>query len=1147
MAHQEHPVFFDHSGKRWSSLIKFMSAIAFILSIAGALFSFSVVALPLSPFSLSFGKDVHSYVPKIETRTEAESKYAARKARQQLKRQIAIENSHKQSKRHQRGAGKPYSTVVGFYVNWEATSFQSFKNNVDSLTHVMPEWLYLKSDGKSFGTRMQTTGNDAELIKIAAKHNVQIVPMLENMDQNAPFLWDRLEKLLTNKDSQEQLAEDLRDYLIDKHFAGINIDFEPPYDKMSKTQLTKAQKLLHDNLPDFIKLLKCVFKPAHLIVTQDLPAEDNHYDYGKLGEANDFVVIMLYDKHATWSDPGAIAPQDWLEDRADEIFQQMDSSKVILGVANYCYDWPFKVDEKGNMHKVGNSNSVNKLMLGPALNLADEAGTDIKMDDDEYNPYFTYSNNKGEDHIVYILDAITAYNETIALRGYEPRGVALWYLGSEDPTIWRFFNPRCLGKPINTSDLSKVVYKWEVDDSVQGGGELEQVAARPTPGYRKLTVNKDGIITSEKYTRYPSPFLLQRNKILDKTIALTFDDGPSPIYTPKILRVLKKYNVPGTFFVIGSNAEKYEGIVKECWDSGNEIGNHTFTHPHITEVSPTRAKLEVNATQRMIESIIGHSSRLFRPPFGEGADVDASTTIQGASVIMNMQQLGYVTVGFNIDSKDYERKGINTIENNVYRDCDKGNVVLFHDGGGNRDQTIEALPYIIKHFKKLEYRFVTVSELLGKNAKANMFPVVTHNQVTMAGVDKLMFETGFNLTRFLQIIFLVSIILGILRILIVTPMALIQSRRAKSEIADTSYAPPVTVIIPAYNEENVISKTVETVLNSNYNDLEIIVVDDGSTDDTAGVIKRNFSSDSRVRLICKKNGGKASALNLGVKESKNEILVCLDGDTVFAKDTISKLVRQFADPKVGAVAGNVKVGNRINLLTIWQSVEYISSQNFDRRAYSLFNAIPVVPGAAGAWRKSAIIKAGGYQSNTLAEDTDLTFNLMMLGYHTRTENEALAYTEAPDTLKSLIKQRFRWSFGILQSLWKHRRALCKSKYGAYSWFVMPSMWLYSVIFQLFSPLVDIAALIAIFNCDFSSVLMYYGALFVIDFASALIAFRLDNENVTQLSWLFLQRIFYRQFLYYVNIKSILAALRGHSVGWGKLQRKGTNELPKVEA
>jgi cellulose synthase/poly-beta-1,6-N-acetylglucosamine synthase-like glycosyltransferase len=309
-------------------------------------------------------------------------------------------------------------------------------------------------------------------------------------------------------------------------------------------------------------------------------------------------------------------------------------------------------------------------------------------------------------------------------------------------------------------------------------------------------------------------------------------------------------------------------------------------------------------------------------------------------------------------------------------------------------------------------------------------------------------------------------------------------------------------------------------------------------------------------VLQKPNGGKASALNLGIKECRGEVIVALDADTVFAPDTISKLVRHFNDPDIGAVSGNVKVGNRNNAWTIWQAVEYITSQNFDRRSFDLLNCITVVPGAVGAWRRDAIVLAGLYSPQTLAEDTDLTFKVRKLGYRIRTDNEAYAYTEAPENLRNLAKQRFRWAFGTLQCLWKHRDALLRPRYGAFGFFAMPSLWIFQIGFQAIAPIVDLGILWTWIYGRFIApqtdhngliMLLGYWALFTtIEMLGALLAFKLDGEDIRLIPWLPLQRFAYRQLMYYVILKSIRYALVGKRVGWGKFERKGTVKAPSTE-
>ncbi|HEX7422008.1 MAG TPA: glycosyltransferase, partial [Thermoanaerobaculia bacterium] len=379
--------------------------------------------------------------------------------------------------------------------------------------------------------------------------------------------------------------------------------------------------------------------------------------------------------------------------------------------------------------------------------------------------------------------------------------------------------------------------------------------------------------------------------------------------------------------------------------------------------------------------------------------------------------------------------------------------------------------------------------------------------------------------------------------------------------------PSVSVVIAAFNEEKVIARTIDAVLASHYPDLEIIVVDDGSMDDTSGEVERRFGDRPEIRLLRQSNGGKAAALNHGISIARGEIIVALDADTLFLPDTIAKLIRRFENPEVGAVAGNVKVGNRINPLTYWQSIEYITSQNLDRRAYAAINSVSVVPGAVGAWRRTAIVAAGGYTTDTMAEDMDLTWRIRQNGWQIETDSQAIGFTEAPDTVRMLFRQRFRWAFGTLQSLWKHRSAL-----GRYGWFgrvMLPSLWLFQVLYQVLSPVIDLQILwtvgtvvVALIGggrltqdwqplpVALSSLYMIafmYAFFFVIELIGAAIAFKLDREDGRMLMWLFWQRFLYRQLMYAVLLKSVKTAISGMRTGWGKLERKGTvdlaNQLP----
>jgi cellulose synthase/poly-beta-1,6-N-acetylglucosamine synthase-like glycosyltransferase len=402
---------------------------------------------------------------------------------------------------------------------------------------------------------------------------------------------------------------------------------------------------------------------------------------------------------------------------------------------------------------------------------------------------------------------------------------------------------------------------------------------------------------------------------------------------------------------------------------------------------------------------------------------------------------------------------------------------------------------------------------------------------------------------------LATIGLGFARLIFLCGLALTNAyKESRRQAPPFETEPLVSVLIPAFNEANVIGSSVERILASSYTNLEVIVIDDGSADATSDVVRQLCTNHARVTLITIANSGKATAVNTGLARARGDIVVALDADTQFEPDTISRLTRWFADPKIGAVAGNAKVGNRINMITRWQALEYITAQNLERRALAAIDCVTVVPGAVGAWRRSVLDQLGGFPADTLAEDQDLTIAVQRAGWRVLFDAEAVAWTEAPDTVRGLARQRFRWAYGTLQCLWKHSGAVLRPRYGTLGMVGLPQVWLFQILFAVISPLVDLMLAWQIVGTyidylqhrdQFSPDNLietgaYYGIFMLVDIGAALIAFALERgEDRSLLWWLTLQRFGYRQMMYYVVLKSLATALTGPFVGWGKLQRKAT--------
>jgi cellulose synthase/poly-beta-1,6-N-acetylglucosamine synthase-like glycosyltransferase/peptidoglycan/xylan/chitin deacetylase (PgdA/CDA1 family) len=691
---------------------------------------------------------------------------------------------------------------------------------------------------------------------------------------------------------------------------------------------------------------------------------------------------------------------------------------------------------------------------------------------------------------------------------------------------------------------------------IEGSGEILKIAATPVTGIRDAVPASNGTIADVTFTRMPSPYVVVRTGYRPRQLALTFDDGPDAQWTPQILDILKRAHVPATFFMVGENALTQRPLLARMVAEGHEIGSHTYTHPNLATVSPRQVKFELNTTQRLFQAFTGRSLRLFRAPYFGDAEPTTADEIVPA---LEAQQRGYISVGLHVDPDDWKRPGVQAIIDRTIAGVSagnperSGNVILLHDAGGNRAQTVAALPVIIERLRAMGYSFVPVSTLAGLSRDAAM-PVISSGDRVAAMADLALFSALGGFVIALRWIFGIAITIGILRALALSALALIQARRElKTVFSPIDPDRFVTVMIPAFNEERVIVRAVHGVLASTEVRIEVIVIDDGSSDDTSRVVTEAFANDPRVRLLTLQNGGKARALNRGLEEAKGEIVIALDADTQFEPVTIARLARWFDDPDLGAVAGNAKVGNRVNLVTRWQALEYITAQNLERRALHRLNAMTVVPGAVGAWRLAAIRQVGGYPDDTLAEDQDLTIAIQRAGWVVKYDQFAVAWTEAPETLRALAKQRFRWAYGTLQCLYKHRSAIFGSHPRGLGWVGLPQAILFQIILASISPIIDLALLVSFAftylavrahgweqtSHDVYTMLAYWLVFTAIDLLAATIAFALERKERWRLLWLLIpQRIGYRQVMYYVVLKAIAQALRGPLVGWGKLARTG---------
>ncbi len=624
----------------------------------------------------------------------------------------------------------------------------------------------------------------------------------------------------------------------------------------------------------------------------------------------------------------------------------------------------------------------------------------------------------------------------------------------------------------------------------------------------------------------PTSYEIPRN-----TVIISFDDGPDPTWTPRILEVLRKHGVPATFFVVGNRAVQHPGLVREIHESGSEIGVHTFSHPDLEYSPEWKRQFELSETQLAIAGAAGVSSSVFRPPYSSTSNAIDN---KNWSVYLDAGRRGYLTLLSTHDPHDYLRPGVEKIVRVATPANGEGAVILMHDGGGDRTQTVAALDRLIPQLKSRGYTFTTVSGVL----RAATNREVDRGQHTRGLVLLAVTKVATTTVDVLVVLFLVVGLLAIARWALMVVFAHRHAKRRHSP--DWSWGPAVTrrasVIVPTYNEKECIADTVRSLVGGDH-PVDVIVVDDGSTDGTADVVDDLHLP--HVTVIRKPNGGKPSALNAGVARAGSDLIVMMDGDTVFESDTVRRLVQPFADPRVGAVAGNAKVANRGSLIGRWQHIEYVIGFNIDRRVYDVLQCMATVPGAVGAFRREALTDVGGVSDDTLAEDTDLTMAISRAGWRVVYEETARGWTEAPATLRQLWRQRYRWSYGTMQSLWKHRRAvLDRGPSGHFGRLGLLNVALFQVLLPLLAPLVDIMAIYGMLVLDPLPVLLAWLGLLSLQFAIGIYAFRLDHEPLGPVWLLPLQQFVYRQIMYAVIIQSVITAVSGVRLRWQKLKRSG---------
>ncbi|UYV38279.1 glycosyltransferase [Rhodobacteraceae bacterium D3-12] len=997
----------------------------------------------------------------------------------------------------------------------------SLKKSCGTLNVLIPDWLSVVRDAKAAGASLAVVSADAstrEPIDAYLKTAATPPALMPTVALDAEQDLDGLVAQMTDTAAAAGLVGDLVASAQRLDAIGLCLDFK----QLDDAQMAKTAPFLSAFGAGMKQggLQSCVIVGAQQAIWQDRT----------LMQGFDKVILKAFVEPWVGSPPSPLAADTWFADVAAKAVAAIGPERLTIAIGNFASEWTTRQP------------LPETLPVVEAWKRIDDAKAKLNFGADVGNGFASFRDRARGSHKLWLLDAVSAHNQIRTLNTLGVRNIALWSLGREDPGVW----PVLAAAKSDTVEIASHLKQLRYDNYVSytGKGAFLRVLDQPRDGARDVDVDAaTGRITDVRYTQFPRPYLLERyGQPAPNKLVLTFDDGPDPVYTKAILDTLRETQTPGAFFVVGSRVMEEPDLLNRMIAEGHEIGAHTFSHPRMDLVSQARAELEHRMSARVIAGYSGHKTQLYREPF-----LRAGGPIEEARVhsLERVQLDGGIIAGMEVVPKDWLGLSATEIADFVIDEVNKGtgNVILLHDGGDDRTASVNALPRIIRELREQGYEFTTLADFLGTD-RAALMPEVTGQWLIF---DRLTF-TALSVTWFsLETIFWIVLLIGVLRTLFILVLAAL---RRRTRPISTDQTPKVSVVIPAFNEQGRIKQCIESVLASDYPNFDVIVVDDGSQDETFNDVLC-FQRDRRVYIFAQLNQGKWAALNAAIANTKSEILVCIDADTVIDPQAIGHLARQFSNPRVGAVAGKISVANRRNLLTRLQALEYITAQNFDRRAFDLANGIFVVPGAIGAWRTQAVREAGRYRNDTLTEDADLTINVNRAGYRVTYEEKAIAFTQAPETVRQLLGQRLRWSLGMFQCTWKHKKAIFEGR--SIGMLSIPDMLIFGYLFPLLAPIADAFVLVLLYKLfagnwsgevggavsDTPTHLIFaYMVLPLLDFIVAAFALKTDGRESLRMLWLFpFQRFFYRQLLYFSVYRSVLRAVTGTLAGWGRVKTR----------
>src|ERR1700719_2197778 len=675
-------VFSDPAGKRWprTRLTLLIAGIAFFL--ATVLFVQTLFVTPQLrlPFSLRQLKGQLKAVQK-QNPANALPQTSALLWRKFSEARQSAKKATPPPVRPRRKA--PNNEVrLAFYINGDPDSYTSLEQHAAQLTHVCPEWMAVIN-----GTGELQIDADSRIPKLAASKGLALMPLLTNLvgDTWQPEAVENLAHGST--DNQDRFIQKVLAILNDAKAAGVIIDWEqvdPAYKKDITTFIDKFCDALHND-------------DKELWLTVQPGQELEYIDFDELSDNVDRFVASLFDETSDIDPPGPLGSRSWFEGWLHVLLEGSDSKQWIISLGGYGYDWT-----------VGGK-KAELISFDEAMSRAKNAEIEsVEVTGPGYNPYF-YFDDGDKEHAVWFLDVVTFLNELREVRDQKAGGFALYRLGTEDPAIWDALAvPHDFKFDNQTREQLEVLRGTDTITDV-GDGEIVTVDVSRADGLRNFVVDEEGYLTA-KYSKFPEfPTLYHQGAGGEHQVAITFDDGPDPEWTPQILDILKAANVKAAFFLVGVNAEKYPGLVRRIVNEGHEIGNHTYYHPNLALAWPEHVRLDVNATQLLLETITGRSTTLFRPPYA--ADTQPSQMSELAPLQI-AQNLNYLVDMEYIDPQDWAKPGADIILQRIKQPRRDGSIILLHDAGGDRSQTVEALPRILEYLQARNDTIVPLSKLL---------------------------------------------------------------------------------------------------------------------------------------------------------------------------------------------------------------------------------------------------------------------------------------------------------------------------------------------------------------------------------------------------------------------------------------------------